>query len=49
MYQLRLVAPGGASGDLFGQSIVIYGDVVIVDSLWDEDLRENSGSSSTFL
>ncbi len=44
----RLLASDGASGDEFGRSVSINGDVAIVGSIFDNDLGSNSGSAYVF-
>jgi len=43
--QTKITASDGVTGDLFGQSVAISGDYVIVGAYCDDDDGENSGSA----
>ena len=43
--QAKITASDGAAGDLFGQSVSISGDYVIVGAYFDDDNGKNSGSA----
>ena len=43
--QQKLIAPDGAAEDLFGYSVDISGDYILVTSAWDDDAGAKSGSA----
>ena len=45
---LKLVAPDGAAGDLFGNAVSISGTTAVVGSLGDDDGGADSGSAHVF-
>ena len=48
-HEAKLLAPDGAAGDYFGDSVAIDGDTVIVGALLDDDNGSNSGSAHAFV
>jgi len=48
-HQSKLVAPDGAAGDQFGNSIAIYGNTVVVGARWDDDNGKESGSAHVYV
>ena len=42
--ETKLLASDGASGDIFGQSVAISGDTIVVGATYDDDNDNNSGS-----
>jgi len=46
--QQKLIAPDGAADDMFGYSVDIWGDHIIVGACWDDDAGEKSGSAYIF-
>ena len=44
----KLVAPDGGFGDIFGRSVAISGDVILVGAERDDDQAENAGSAYVF-
>ncbi len=44
----KLLPSDGAAGDLFGESVAISGNTVIVGAIWDDDNGESSGSAYLF-
>jgi hypothetical protein len=44
----KLTASDGASGDAFGVSVAVSGDIVVVGSIFDDDMGKNSGSVFVF-
>jgi len=47
--QVKLVAPDGAYEDLFGNSVGIHGDTVVIGASWDGDNGKKSGSVYLFM
>lgn len=47
--QQRLTASDGASNDLFGHSVGISGQTIVVGAIWDDDAGADSGSAYVFL
>jgi len=47
--EARLVAPDGAAGDMFGNSVAVYGDTIVVGSRWDDDSGTDSGSAHVYV
>jgi hypothetical protein len=45
---VKLLASDGASLDLFGRSVAVSGDTVVIASLGDDDNGSNSGSAYVF-
>ena len=45
----KLTASDGVAGDLFGHSVAVSGDVVVVGAFWDDDKGTNSGSAYVFV
>ena len=46
--QAKLTASDGAWGDLFGNSVAISGDTLLVGAYGDDDLGDGSGSAYVF-
>jgi hypothetical protein len=44
----KLVAPDGASGEYFGNSVAIYDDTIVIGAYQDDDNGNNSGSAYIF-
>ena len=36
-HQIKLLAPDGAAGDQFGNSVAIYEGTIVVGAVWDDD------------
>jgi len=47
-HQAKLLAPDGVSGDLFGDSVAIYEDKVVLGAYLDDDKGGDSGSAYVF-
>ncbi|EJK62498.1 hypothetical protein THAOC_16886, partial [Thalassiosira oceanica] len=47
-HQAKLLAPDGVSGDLFGDSVAIYEDTVVLGAYLDDDKGDDSGSAYVF-
>ncbi|KAL7532393.1 hypothetical protein ACHAWF_004116, partial [Thalassiosira exigua] len=47
-HEAKLVAPDGVVQDIFGWSVAIHGDTIIVGARWD-DIGDQIGSGSTYL
>ena len=43
------MAPDGAAGDFFGESVAIYGDTIVVGADYDDDNGSGSGSAYVFV
>ncbi|EJK45826.1 hypothetical protein THAOC_35539, partial [Thalassiosira oceanica] len=48
-HQVKLLAPDGATGDYFGESVAIHGDTIVVGAYLDDDNGYNSGSAHVFV
>jgi hypothetical protein len=46
--EAKLLASDGAEADLFGYSVAIGGDTVVISALWDDDVGRFSGSAYVF-
>jgi hypothetical protein len=44
----KLTASDGASSDHFGASVAVSGDIVVVGSIYDDDMGDDSGSAYVF-
>ena len=47
--QQKLTASDGMVGDLFGQSVSISGDTIVIGAIWDDDNGFNTGSAYVFV
>ena len=47
--QQKLIAPDGAAGDYFGNSVSISGNYAFVGAYWDDDKGDDSGSAYIFV
>ena len=48
-HQAKLLAPDGAEGDEFGDSVAIYGDTIVVGADGDNSNGDDSGSAHVFV
>jgi len=46
--QVKLIASDGDSGDLFGYSVDVYEDTIIIGAPWNNSIGEKSGSAYVF-
>ncbi|EJK48938.1 hypothetical protein THAOC_32225 [Thalassiosira oceanica] len=47
-HEAKLLAPDGAVGDWFGDSVAIHGDIIVAGAWGDNDIGRNSGSANVF-
>ncbi|EJK65214.1 hypothetical protein THAOC_13955, partial [Thalassiosira oceanica] len=48
-HQAKLLAPDLATGDMFGRSVAIYGDTIVVGAYRDDENEGDSGSAHVFV
>ena len=48
-HEPKLLAPGGAKGEEFGESVAIYGDTIVIGAQWDDENGDESGSAHVFV
>ncbi|EJK70986.1 hypothetical protein THAOC_07614, partial [Thalassiosira oceanica] len=48
-HEAKLLAPGGAADDGFGESVALYEDTIVVGSYLDDSNGDNSGSAHIFI